>query len=208
MTYIEGADDLDYVDILNNCGGRLSLNDAKILYNTALEIGARNIVEIGSFDGCSSMVFGYVCQKTGGHLYCIEPNPKTKWKWNMDRLGLADYATSIMKQSPWINPTDIKLPIDYLLIDGDHRTRWTIMDYHFWEPHVRPGGLIAFHDWTGANGVKEEVQRAVALILETDELEEVVRDGVNTRGIIVFRKPEKILDVKGNNVTSLSRRMQ
>lgn len=207
MLYTDDDTDIDYEDILNNCGGRLSLNDAKILYNTAMEINAKNIVEIGSFDGCSTMVFGYVVQQTGGHLYCIEPNPKTKWKWNMDRLGLADYATSIMKASPWMRPTDIKLPIDYLMIDGDHRTRWTLVDYHFWEPYVRPGGIIAFHDWTGDKGVGAWVQRSVGIILETDELEEIVRDGVNTRGIIVFRKPMQVLDNKGQNVGSLSRRM-
>ena len=184
-----------YVDILNSCGGRLSINDARILYHTALEIDAQTIVEIGSMDGCSSMVFGYVCIQTGGHLYCIEPNPKGKWKANMQRLGLYNYATSIMKSSPWIDPTKTgfspgETPIDYLLIDGDHRTRWTIADYHYWEPYVRTGGVIAFHDWTGAKGVGAWVQRAVEIILEDDEdgLEEIARDESSNRGIIVFRK--------------------
>jgi predicted O-methyltransferase YrrM len=179
-----------YVDILNSCGGRLSINDARILYNTAIEIDAQTIVEIGSMDGCSSMVFGYVCKQTGGHLYCLEPNPKTRWKANMDLLGLSDYATTIMKSSPWIDPKTIPQPIDYLLIDGDHRTRWTIADYHYWEPYVRQGGAIAFHDWTGAKGVGAWVQRAVGIILEDDKdgLEEIARDESSNRGIIVFRK--------------------
>lgn len=208
MKMPENLDPIDYEGILKTCGGRLSIFDARILYNTAIEIKAQNIVEIGSMDGCSSMVFGYVCQKTGGHLYCLEPNPKTRWKGNMDRLGLADYATSLMKASPWVIPTDVKLPIDYLLIDGDHRVRWTLVDYHYWEPYVRPGGLIAFHDWTGANGVWEWVQRAVGIILETDELQEVTRNASTDRGIIVFRKPMEILNAKGNVVSSFSRRMQ
>ena len=185
----------DYTDILNSCGGRLSSVDASIIFNTALSIEAKTIVEIGSMDGCSAMVFGHVLQQTGGHLYCIEPNPKTRWKANMDRLGLADYATSIMRSSPWINPTDVgftpgPMPIDYLLIDGDHRTRWTIVDYHYWEPYVRQGGMIAFHDWTGGKGVGAMVQRAVGIILEDDEdgLEEVARNEARDRGIIVFRK--------------------
>lgn len=199
--------DEEYTDILNSCGGRLSINDAKILYRTALEIEAKNIVEIGSMDGCSSMVFGHVARQTEGHLYCIEPNPKSLWKHNMERLGLSDYATLIMKSSPWIDPTELPQPIDYLLIDADHRTRWTIVDYHYWEPYVRPGGLIAFHDWTGAKGVGAWVQQAVAIILEDDpELEEVAREESSNRGIIVFRKPEEILDGKGRNIKTFSRR--
>jgi hypothetical protein len=207
LTETQGITQEEYEDILGSCGGRLSINDARILYNTAMEIDAQTIVEIGSMDGCSSMVFGYVCMQTGGHLYCLEPNPKTRWKANMERLGLADCATTIMKSSPWVNPTDIAPiaregmrvgltgavlmpPIDYLLIDGDHRTRWTLADYHYWEPYVRTGGVIAFHDWTGAKGVGAWVQRAVEIILEDDQdgLEEVARDESSNRGIIVFRK--------------------
>ena len=198
----QGISQEQYEDILGSCGGRLSINDARILYNTAMEIDAQTIVEIGSMDGCSSMVFGYVCMQTGGHLYCLEPNPKTRWKANMERLGLSDYATSIMKSSPWIDPM-MAIPIalsqpqsragsqiDYILIDGDHRTRWTIADYHYWEPYVRQGGVIAFHDWTGAKGVGAWVQRAVEIILEDDKdgLEEIARDESSNRGIIVFRK--------------------
>ena len=182
--------DEDYTDILNSCGGRLSINDAKILYNTALDIDAQTILEIGSMDGCSSMVFGEVCKLTGGHLYCLEPNPKGKWKANMERLGLSDYATTVMKASPWVDPKLIPQPIDYLLIDGDHRTAWTITDYRFWEPYVRTGGVIAFHDWTGAKGTAAWVQRAVNIILEddVDGLEEIARDESSNRGIIVFKK--------------------
>jgi len=180
----------NYTDILNSCGGRLSIEDARILYKTALDIDAQVILEIGSMDGCSSMIFGGVCKSTGGHLYCLEPNPKGKWKDNMRRLGLSDYATSIMKASPWINPTLIPQPIDYLLIDGDHRTAWTITDYRYWEPYIRNGGAIAFHDWTGANDVGASIQRAVEIILEDDAdgLREIARHESNSRGIIVFQK--------------------
>ena len=187
---IKGITQEGYEDILNSCGGRLSINDARILYDTSLDIDAQTILEIGSMDGCSSMVFGEVCKLTGGHLYCLEPNPKTKWKANMERLGLSDYATTVMKASPWMDPKLIPQPIDYLLIDGDHRTAWTILDYRFWEPYVRTGGIIAFHDWTGAKGVAAWVQRAVAIIMEDDAdgLEEVARDESSNRGIIVFKK--------------------
>lgn len=185
---------IDYEDILKSCGGRLSINDARILYQTASDIDAQVILEIGSMDGCSSMVFGHVVEQTGGHLYCIEPNPKSRWKANMERLGLIDYATTIMKSSPWLMPTDIPQPIDYLLIDGDHRSRWCIVDYHYFEPYVRQGGIIAFHDWTGAKGVGAWVQRAVEIILEDDDdgLEEIARDESSNRGIIVFKKAADI----------------
>lgn len=190
-----------YTDILNSCGGRLSIDDARILYDNAMAIEAKSILEIGCMDGCSSMVFGEVVKQTGGHLYCIEPFPKGRWAANMERLGLLPYATQIQGRSPWIIPEIIRQPIDFLFIDGDHRTRWTIVDYHYWEPFVRPGGLTAFHDWTGAKGVGAWVQRAVGIILEDDlELEEVARSESSNRGVILFRKPAEILDGKGRPV--------
>jgi cephalosporin hydroxylase len=210
--------DEQYTDILNSCGGRLSIADAKILYRLALEMEAKVIVEIGSKDGCSSMTFAEAAKQTGGHLYCIEPSITGKWVANMKRLDLTQYVTTVPKASPWACPSrdpfgvtpnehyvnkpivDFLLPIiDLLLIDGDHRTRWTITDYHFWEPYVRTGGVIVFHDWTGANGVGAWVQRAVSIILEDDAdgLEEVARNESNSRGLIAFRKTAE---------TSLSRR--
>lgn len=38
-------------------------------------------------------------------------------------------------------------PFDFMFIDGDHR-RWGVqMDIEMYFPLVKPGGLIAFHDW-------------------------------------------------------------
>jgi cephalosporin hydroxylase len=192
--------DDQFTDILNSCGGRLSIADAKILYRIALELEAKVIVEIGSKDGCSSMTFAEAVKQTGGHLYCVEPSVTGKWIDNMQRLDLAQYANVIHGASPWVNP--LRIPedqslenlldpfIDLLLIDGDHRTRWTIADYHFWEPYVKTGGVIVFHDWTGANGVGAWVQRAVSIILEDDAdgLYEIARNESNSRGLIAFRK--------------------
>jgi predicted O-methyltransferase YrrM len=37
-------------------------------------------------------------------------------------------------------------PIEFLMIDGDHRYEGVKRDWEIWEPLVAPGGLIAFHD--------------------------------------------------------------
>jgi predicted O-methyltransferase YrrM len=37
-------------------------------------------------------------------------------------------------------------PIDFLFIDGDHSLQGVRLDYEFFAPLVRPGGLIALHD--------------------------------------------------------------
>lgn len=38
-------------------------------------------------------------------------------------------------------------PYDFLFIDGDHTREGVKMDYDMYAPLVRPGGVVAFHDW-------------------------------------------------------------
>ena len=182
---------MDFDDIVNSSGGNISAGDAKVLYETAMDIGAKNILEIGSREGGSSMIFGHVAKANGGHVYCIEPMPQQKWFQNIQRHGLSDYVTLIEGMSPWVQLPE-GLVFDEAFFDGDHRSRWLIADYHYHEPSVRPGGLLAFHDWTGAKGTAEKIRRAVSMILEDDELEEVARHEADKCGVIVFRKPEGI----------------
>ena len=180
--------ELDYQSILPRCGLRLSVDDARALHETALGIEAKTIVEIGAGGGCSSMVLGNVAKHTGGHLYTIDPRPEPRWQINIDSLGLGQYVTLIQKASPWIDPSSVHTPIDYLFIDGDHRSKYVITDYQYWQKFVRIGGLIAFHDWTGTRGGMEQIRRAVVIILETDPLREIARVEGNGMGLIIFRK--------------------
>lgn len=186
----------DFEDIVNRSGGNISVSDAEILYDTALEIKPRCILEIGSREDGSSVSLGLVAKESDGHLICIEPRKVPKWEENIRNSSLGKYVRMIEKASPWVAHDEIGgFPfIDYLFLDGggskqiSHHTRWMIVDYHYWEPLVRTGGRIAFHDWTGKNGVREQVQRAVNIILETDDLKEVIRNESTDRGIIVFEK--------------------
>lgn len=188
----------DFEDMVNRSGGNISERDAEILYDTAMEIHAKQILEIGARQGGSSMALGHVALETGGYVSCIEPIPHLEWYENIEALGLSGVVKLLEGASPWmpraLHTLEQVTPLDYLFLDGGgsknipHHTRWMIVDYHTWERFVRVGGRIAFHDWTGKNGVGDQVQRAVSIILETDDLVEVARHESTDRGIIVFEK--------------------
>jgi len=180
---------IDYDDILMHSPlTSMSKNDLELLYSTASEISPKSILEIGARNGCSSSLLGIVAKEKSGHLYSIEPSPQQLWKKNIDRLGLGEYVTQIVGASPWIQVERVGQPIDFFLIDGDHRTRWCLADYHYWSVYVRRGGRIAFHDWCGANGIAAQVRQAVEIILKTDALTEVGRAEGKDKGLIVFEK--------------------
>lgn len=42
---------------------------------------------------------------------------------------------------------EAKRPIDLLYIDGDHQFCSVYEDFILWAPHVRPGGMVVFHDY-------------------------------------------------------------
>jgi predicted O-methyltransferase YrrM len=47
-------------------------------------------------------------------------------------------------------------PIDLLFIDGDHSYEGVCSDFMTWFPHVKKGGVVAFHDYSdGWPGVKK-----------------------------------------------------
>lgn len=181
---------IDYVDILERGNKRLVKSDMELLERTVRETKAKTIVEIGSMDGTSSLLFGSIAKEIGAKVYCIEPDPRKLWYKNIEEYGIKNYVTMIKAASPWVNMGLIPRPIDYLFIDGNHRTRYCLADYHFFEPFVRKGGMIAFHDYNGRKGVSKWIRKAIEIILEDDseKIVEVEHNDTSDRGTIVFRK--------------------
>lgn len=179
-----------YDEILERGNRRMTREDLEMMNETARDIKAENIVEIGSMDGTSSILLGMIAREHGGRLACIEPAPRRRWQVNIKEMGLEPYVELIKAFSPWVPDDKIPKPIDYLLIDGNHKTRWAIVDYHFFFPLVRIGGLIAFHDYNARKGVAAWIRRAIDIILEDDaeKIVEVCHNETKDRGIIIFRK--------------------
>ena len=135
------------------------------------------------------MILGDVARTHNGTLQCLEPAPRQKWRANVDRLNLQKNVELVFASSPWVSMSMINTPIDYLLIDGDHRTRWAIVDYHYFMPFVRMGGHIAFHDWWDQHDAGKWVREAVEIILRDDEpFLKKIGEAQNARGLIVFEK--------------------
>jgi len=167
---------------------RLSPDDCKLLYESALAISARRVLEIGAALGTSSIVLGLACKQTGGHVISIEHHPRNEWYSNIETYGLIDTVTLIQGLSPWVELPGWK-SLDFLFIDGEHKTRWCLMDYHYWSHFVRPGGLIAFHDIYGPPAPK--VNRAIDMIME-DERNNLTEVGkcppARNGGTVIFEK--------------------
>ena len=168
----------------------LSDEDKALIYETVQ--GAKTILEIGSRAGNSSMILAAEAKKNLGMLYCVECEPIPLWYENMRKCNLENFATMIQTFSPWVDYTKLPTSLDYLFIDGDHRTSHFIADFHFFSPLVRKGGFVAIHDTNFAEeNIKFMVNRGIKIVLEDHPHFKRYKECKGRFGTIVLRKEEE-----------------
>lgn len=114
---------------------------------------AQTAVEIGVAEGASAAALREA-MPPGGALYLIDP-------FHLSRVPVLNFvkrAARRVVRSAGSGPTfwieefsqdavhQWKQPIDFLLIDGDHRELSVEQDWRDWSPFVTPEGVIALHD--------------------------------------------------------------
>jgi len=169
--------------------GRNSIDewDYELLDRTAREVTETAILEIGVRYGCSSMLFGKIAKDKDAMVYSVECDPLITWDENLKEIGVRQYVKLIHTYSPWININEIPSKIDYLFIDGDHRTMLCIADYVQFMPFVKVGGMIAIHD-IYQKECAPMVNRAIDIIVEESKNLEEVERTKQGMGTVVFRK--------------------
>jgi predicted O-methyltransferase YrrM len=114
---------------------------------------AQTAVEIGVAQGASAAAIREA-MPAEGTLYLIDP-------FHLSRVPTLNFlkraAQRLVKaagkgRTVWIEAFSHdavchwKLPIDFLLIDGDHREVAVEQDWRDWSPYVSSDGIVAFHD--------------------------------------------------------------
>src|SRR5579864_4329433 len=80
--------------------------------------------------------------------------------------------------------------VDFLFVDGDHRYESVRRDFDLYEPLVRPGGMVAFHDISPHTTADTEGTAAFwGELKQRYATEERIQDGIAGYGIGVYRKP-------------------
>jgi GT2 family glycosyltransferase len=163
--------------------GMLLPEEIRLLYAAARQVDPGDaIVEIGSWKGRSTAALALGAVAGGGaRAYAVDHHRGqtdiASWlgvpladigSWpafsaNLAALGLTDAVEPVVKDSlaaeaAWRGP-----PVGLLWIDGQHDYAGVAADFEAWRTHVRPGGMIAFHDSTGQfEGIAQLVGEAIA----------------------------------------------
>jgi predicted O-methyltransferase YrrM len=135
----------------------------------------RQVVEIGVAEGASAIALRDGMDPHG-NLYLIDPYHLSRVRpLNfLRRAAQRAVSSGANPKTVWIEQFSHQaaekwnVPIDFLLIDGDHAEEAVQQDWDDWHPHVVDGGIVAFHDarlfpagWTSpAYGPVKFVNRA------------------------------------------------
>lgn len=115
--------------------------------------GCKSLVEIGVAEG-ASVVALRTAMSPEGTLYLVDP-------FHLSRMPMLNFLRRAAKRAVsgktgpkvvWIEAfSHVAVrkwdrPIDFLLIDGDHREEAVEQDWNEWTPHVMENGVVIFHD--------------------------------------------------------------
>jgi predicted O-methyltransferase YrrM len=115
--------------------------------------GCKSLVEIGVAEGASAVALR-TSMDPEGTLYLVDPFHLSRVRTLNFLRRAARRAVSAKsgRKTVWIEAfsheavASWNLPIDFLLIDGDHRKEAVEQDWNDWHPYMTENGIIAFHD--------------------------------------------------------------
>jgi predicted O-methyltransferase YrrM len=123
--------------------------------------GEGMIAEIGSWKGASAcFIAGGIARRRRGRLTCVDPHAGgppwlglapsrstlESFRATTRSVGVAELLDARVGDSFAVSASWPGVPLDAVLIDGDHSLIGALKDFECWAPKVRPGGVVLLDD--------------------------------------------------------------
>jgi predicted O-methyltransferase YrrM len=119
------------------------------LYSLVVESKAKAILELGVRTGESTVALLEAAQATNGHVTSLDIDPCLAAREMIGRYGLDSRWTFVHEDDlVWGAAWDKAKPWDFIFIDTSHLYEHTKKEIALFEPLLRPGGIMVFHDTT------------------------------------------------------------
>ena len=130
-----------FINDFERTGLNTTPGDAMLLRILVESSGAKRGVEVGAASGFGAINMGIAFERTGGHLYTLEIDPRwaRETRENVRKMGLEDSVTCIEGDALETLPT-IEGPIDFVFIDAlksDYLKYLKLI-----EPKLAPGAVV------------------------------------------------------------------
>jgi len=104
------------------------------------------IVEIGTGEGGSAFILHRATCRKGVKIYSFDMAPSPEAYEQVRNTSVTIVAKSSVEGAlTWMQT--VGKPVDLLFIDGSHALQYVFEDFNCWVPFLRPGGIVAFHDY-------------------------------------------------------------
>lgn len=155
-------------DDFEHLGHHIAQLDIDVLRGLAAEVNAELIIEVGSFVGQTASALA----TTGRRVLCVDTFTGTDndpAKYDQQQI-LATFCRNMEPRGllfgvfPLWGPSHVWaqcLPeqrADLIFIDAAHDFKSVCQDGVNWWKHLRPGGIMAFHDYSVRPGVDQALQ--------------------------------------------------
>ncbi len=148
---------------MNRAGDRDDISQHLVTLSLlVIEFGLREIVELGTRMGSSTLVLLEAARMVGGHVLSVDVDECREAKQLVRASGLGHLWRFIQGNDVEIAGAELPRIIDLLFIDTNHIYEHTLAELRKFVPHMRPGGWIAFHDYISFAGVTRAVGEFVA----------------------------------------------
>jgi len=130
-----------FIKDFHRTGLNTTVGDAMMLRILVESSGAKRGVEVGSFNGFGAINMGIGFERTGGHLYTLEIDPRRvkECRENLKKVGLENTVTCIEGDALKTLPT-LKGEFDFVFIDA---LKSDYLEYlKILEPKLVPGAVI------------------------------------------------------------------
>jgi predicted O-methyltransferase YrrM len=126
-----------------------------------LEFDLKNIVELGTRTGNSTLTLLEAAKHVGGRVLSIDIDPCLEAKRRVREANLAHLWTFIQGHDLHLESNRIFQPIDLLLIDTNHLYEYTVQELKKYGSHLRSGSWIVLHDYVSFPGVNRAVEEFI-----------------------------------------------
>lgn len=129
--------------------GAIGENEGKILYTIVRTLRPRVVLEIGTFQGCSTYHIARALQKNGsGKVYTVDIDPRIHIPEDLQPFISSHRHDALTWECPE--------PIDFLYEDGAHTAGFTKQIIERFKSQVNPGGIIVCHDYNLCGEVQRD----------------------------------------------------
>ena len=170
--------------VLREINGWLFPSEAQLLSNMAFQVpfdgvGEGVIVELGSYQGRSTLSLLHGCANRNVKVYSVDP--RKNWEGEPDHFHTSDLAV-MLNNLKTFEVEDLVVPItqeghivgkgwglmnkpvDLIFIDGCHLEECVTRDIEAWLPNMKSTGIMAFHD-ANTPGIENSIAKFPELTL-------------------------------------------